>query len=299
MLHPSARTPFAAAAAALLAAAALGACTPSSAQDPAAPVEVLASFYPLQFVAEQVGGEHVAVGNLTPPAADPHSLELSPVQVRDLGAADVVVYLSGMQAAVDDAVATSSPERLVDTAAAAGLAGGGAQDPHFWQDPLRLADVAHDVADRLADADPDHAADYAANADALAGKLAALDEDYRTALAPCAGATLVVSHEAFGYLADRYDLEQVGISGIDPEVEPSPARLRAVRSVIEDTDVETVFFEVITSPKVARTLAEDLGIDAARLDPIEGRADPGADYLDIMRENLAALTGGLTCEAPA
>ena len=285
-----ARGPLAAAAA-LLAVPALAACAPSSADDR---VEVLASFYPLQFVAEQVGGEHVSVDNLTPPAADPHSLELSPAQVRALGGADVVVYLSGMQAALDEAVATSAPERLVDTAEAAGLTGG-AEDPHFWQDPARLADVAHDVADRLADADPGHASEFAANADALAGRLAALDDDYRETLAPCAGATLVVSHEAFGYLADRYGLEQVGITGIDPEVEPSPARLRAVRSVVEEAGVRTVFFEVITSPKVARTLAEDLGIGSAKLDPIEGQSDPEDDYLDVMQDNLAALTDGLTC----
>ena len=128
-------------------------------------------------------------------------------------------------------------------------------------------------------ADPAHAADYAANAEALVAQLHDLDQDYRDGLAQCAGSTLVVSHEAFGYLAERYDLVQVGISGID--------------------DVQTIFFEVITSPEVAQALAEDIGIDSAKLDPIEGRADPAADYLDIMRENLAALQAGLVCEGTA
>lgn len=224
------------------------------------------------------------------------------------GFTDLVVYLSGMQPAMDEAVAASAPERLLDTAEAAGLEAGpngagaetsdahGALDPHFWQDPVRLSDVAQDVAAELSDADPDHAADYAANAEALVAELRALDGDYREALAECAGATLVVSHEAFGYLAERYDLVQVGISGIDPEAEPSPARLRAVRSVVRADDVQTVFFEVITSPKVTKVLAEDLGIDSAKLDPIEGQSDPDSDYLDMMRENLAALEDGLVCE---
>jgi zinc transport system substrate-binding protein len=249
----------------------------------------------------------VNVTNLTPAAADPHSIELSPVRVREMGQADLVVYLSGMQPATDEALEASPPERLLDTAQAAGLeagpngaaaapSGSTALDPHFWQDPTRLADVARGVATNLAHADPAHAADYAANADALIAELDALDQDYRDGLAQCAGATLVVSHEAFGYLAERYDLVQVGISGIDPEAEPSPARLRAVRSVVQDDDVRTVFFEVITSPKVARALAEDLGIDSAKLDPIEGQADPDADYMDMMRENLAALEDGLVCE---
>lgn len=290
-------------AATLLVLSATTACAPAAHDDT---VDVLTSFYPLQYVAEEVGGEHVNVTSLTPPAADPHSIELSPVRVRELGEADLVVYLSGMQPATDEAVAASPPERLLDTAGAAGLeagpngadaapSGSAALDPHFWQDPSRLADVARDVAAELSDADPAHAADYAANAEALSTKLHTLDQDYREGLARCAGATLVVSHEAFGYLAERYDLVQVGISGIDPEAEPSPARLRAVRSVVQADDVQTVFFEVITSPKVATALADDLGIRSAKLDPIEGQADPDADYLDIMRENLAALEEGLVC----
>lgn len=293
-----------AATAALLGLAAITACSPAAQDDT---VDVLTSFYPLQYVAEQVGGQHINVTNLTPGAADPHSIELSPARIREIGDADLVVYLSGMQPATDEAVEARPPERLLDTAEAAGLeagpngsgagmSGSTALDPHFWQDPTRLADVAEDVAANLSEADPDNAADYTANAETLGAELRALDEDYRTALEPCAGATLVVSHEAFGYLAERYDLVQVGISGIDPEAEPSPARLRAVRSVALADDVQTIFFEVITSPKVTKALAEDLGISSAKLDPIEGQSDPDADYMDIMRENLAALEEGLVCE---
>lgn len=300
--HPRARS-LSAAAAALVVLSATTACSPGAQDDT---VDVLTSFYPLQYVAEQVGGEHVNVTSLTPAAADPHSIELSPARVREIGQADLVVYLSGMQPATDEALEASPPARLLDTAEAAGLeagpngaaaapSGSAALDPHFWQDPSRFSDVAQDVAAELSAADPEHAADYAANAEALVAELRALDEDYRESLAECAGATLVVSHEAFGYLAERYDLVQVGISGIDPEAEPSPARIRAVRSVVQDDDVRTVYFEVITSPKVAKTLAEDLGIESAKLDPIEGRSDPDADYLDMMRQNLAALEDGLVC----
>lgn len=302
-MTPARARSLSAAAAALLVLSATTACSPGTQEDG---VDVLTSFYPLQYVAEQVGAEHVNVTNLTLAAADPHSVELSPARVREIGQADLLVYLSGMQPATDEAVSASPPARLLDTAEAAGLEAGpngagappsdsDALDPHFWQDPARLSDVARDVAAELSDADPDHAADYAANAEALVAELHTLDEDYRQTLAPCAGATLVVSHEAFGYLAERYGLVQVGISGIDPEAEPSPARLRAVRSVVQADDVRTVFFEVITSPKVAQALAEDLGIESAKLDPIEGQADPDADYMDMMRENLAALEDGLVC----
>lgn len=287
-------------------------------------VQVLASFYPLQYVAEQVGGELVQVSNLTPPAAEPHDLELAPAQVREIGDADLVVHLSGFQTAVDEGIEQRDPAHVVDAAGPAGLeehpdgAGHegetaeehaahaeeeqgedghdhGALDPHFWLDPTRLAAVGDAVADELAAIDPDHADDYRANAEALTADLDALDAEYAEALAPCAGATLVTSHEAFGYLAERYDLHQVGISGIDPEAEPSPARLREVREVVQDAGVTTLFFETLVSPKVTQTLADDLGVGTAVLDPLEGLAEGATDYRGVMESNLEALTSGLAC----
>ncbi|MEL7974563.1 zinc ABC transporter substrate-binding protein [Isoptericola sp. F-RaC21] len=295
-------------------------------------LEVLASFYPLQYVAEQVGGDLVTVSNLTPPAAEPHDLELSPAQVREIGTADLVVYSSGFQAAVDEAVGTQSPEHVVDTsdvvslekhpgtptdedATADALEGAdehadegtddghdhaeGAMDPHFWLDPTRVIDVGHAVAASLGEADPEHAATYAENARALEKSLKDLDADYAAGLKECASRTLVTSHEAFGYLAERYDLEQVGIVGLDPEAEPSPARLREVGAIVEENDVSTVFTETLTSPKVAETLAKDIGVTTAVLDPLEGlskdAAEAGDDYVSVMQDNLAALTEGLQC----
>ncbi|WP_454042017.1 metal ABC transporter substrate-binding protein [Cellulosimicrobium sp. Marseille-Q8652] len=303
--RPRRRAAFAAGA--ILALTLTAACTPAGA-DADDGVEVLASFYPLEYVAERVGGDHVAVRNLTPPAAEPHDLELSPAQVRRIGSSDLVVYLSGMQPSTDEAVAARDPENVLDAAEAAGLEAGpdgsaapapegSALDPHFWLDPTRLATVGHQVAEELSAIDPDHADDYAANAQTLEADLVALDEEYATGLAACAGATLVVSHAAFGYLAERYDLVQVGISGIDPEAEPSPARLREVRGVVEEAGVETLFFEVLVSPKVTETLAADLGVGTAMLDPLEGHTDEEADYLGTMRANLGALQQGLVCEA--
>ena len=290
-------------------------------------LEVLASFYPLQYVAEQVGGDLVSVSNLTPPAAEPHDLELSPAQVREIGTSDLVVYSSGFQAAVDDAVETQSPEHVVDTSDVVTLeahpgtpgeataadegtdehseddghdhGGEGAQDPHFWLDPTRLVDVGHAVAASLGEADPEHAAVYAENARTLEKSLTELDGDYSAGLKECSSRTLVTSHEAFGYLAERYDLEQVGIVGLDPEAEPSPARLREVGAIVEENDVSTIFTETLTSPKVADTLAKDIGVTTAVLDPLEGlskdAAEAGDDYVSVMQDNLAALTEGLQC----
>ncbi|WP_423463543.1 metal ABC transporter substrate-binding protein [Promicromonospora sp. MS192] len=287
-------------------------------------VTVLASFYPLQYVAQQIGGDLVTVDNLTPPAAEPHDLELSPAQVREIGTADLVVYLSGFQAAVDEGIEARAPEHVVDAADTAELVAHtgteeghegetaeehaehaedehdhGAADPHFWLDPSRLATVGQAVADELAAVDPEHAEEYADGALRLGQQLDALDQELADGLAACQGATLVTSHTAFGYLADRYALEQVGISELDPEVEPSPARLRQIGDVVKENGVTTLFSETLVSPKVTETLADDLGVRTAVLDPLEGLSEDataaGEDYVSVMRANLKALEEGLVC----
>jgi zinc transport system substrate-binding protein len=284
--------------------------------------EVLAALYPLEYVAEQVGGDHVAVSPVTPAGVDPHDLELAPAAVARLDGA-TVVYLSGFQAALDDALAVTSPAHALDVSDAAGVhtEGDGHPDettddhghedgpgtgdhaghshadgdPHFWLDPVRLADVATAVADELAAVDPGNADDYSANAERLGAELTALDHELAAGLDQCETRTIVVAHEAYGYLAEAYGLEQVGISGLDPESEPSPARLAQIGKVVDEKDVTTIFTENLVNPAVAETLAADLGVDVAVLDPLETQVDPSRDYLDVMRTNLDALTTSLRC----
>jgi zinc transport system substrate-binding protein len=164
-----------------------------------------------------------------------------------------------------------------------------------WLDPVRFASIADRLGERLAQADPAHAAGYTARARALRAELDALDADYRQQLRTCARREFVTSHSAFGYLASRYGLTQVGITGIAPESEPSPRRLADAVRAARATGTTTVFFETLVSPKVAKTLAREVGAATAVLDPLEGLTQPGADYLSVMRANLAALTKALGC----
>ncbi|HEX7806515.1 MAG TPA: metal ABC transporter substrate-binding protein [Cellulomonas sp.] len=276
---------------------ALGACSPGSSGD--GRPSVLASFYPLQMVAQQVGGDRVDVSSLTPPGAEPHDLELSPAQVVRVGNADLVVYLSDFQPAVDDAVAAAPPAHVVDAAKLTTLmplaGASGTRDPHFWLDPSRMPAVARAVADQLSTIDPAGAATYAANATALSARFDALDAEYASGLATCADRAFVTSHAAFGYLAAHYHLEQVAISGLDPEADPSPDRLAQISRLVKDRGIRTIFFETLVSPKVAETLAADLGVQARVLDPLEGVSDPSQDYFSIAEANLSALKMALSC----
>ncbi|MDG4799231.1 metal ABC transporter substrate-binding protein [Micromonospora sp. WMMD980] len=302
---------LAAATAALLALGGAAACSDGGGGSDPDKVDVVAAFYPLQFLAERIGGDRVVVDNLTKPGAEPHDLELNPRQVGQVVDAELIVYLTGFQPAVDEAVEQNGGDRAFDVAGVAPLrdaaAGGhehegeagheeesGGKDPHLWLDPTRLAAVGDKLAERLGKADPDHAADYTARAGALRGDLTKLDTEYAEGLRTCQRREIVTSHTAFGYLAERYELEQIGLTGLTPESEPSPQRLAEVAKEAREHRATTIFFETLVSPKVAETIAREVGARTAVLDPIEGPPAEG-DYLSAMRANLQTLRTALDC----
>ncbi|PZT74984.1 MULTISPECIES: metal ABC transporter substrate-binding protein [unclassified Streptomyces] len=288
-----------------------------SAHENGGKLDVVASFYPMQFLAERIGGEHVEVTGLTKPGVEPHDLELTYRQIGGLSDADLILYLKGIQPAVDEAVKLSEAPHTLDAATLTTLEDHGAEvgghdhgddehahehkgdgagaDPHIWLDPVRYAEVAEGVGKSLEKTDPDHAADYRENTDALVAELGALDTAYRTGLKNTETRTFITTHSAFGYLAERYGLTQEGIAGIDPEAEPSPARISKLHSIAEKEKVTTVFFETLASDKTARTVARDTGLRTDVLDPLEGitEASKGDDYIEVMKSNLAALRTAL------
>ena len=281
----------------VVAAPLLAACGSSAGS---AGTQVVAAFYPLQYVAERIAGDTAEVEGLASPGVEPHDLELTLQQTAAIADADVVVYSRGFQPAVDSTVDENASGRVVDAAQVAQLTPTGTgtkDDPHFWLDPTRLAAVAGEVKRQLVDADPDHAGVYEKNLVALTRDLDRLDRDFADGLADCERRTLVVSHDAFGYLGDRYDLDVHAINGLSPDAEPSPAHIRELSDLIESEGISTVFSETLASPAMADTLAHDLGLRTAVLDPVEGLADgaSGDDYLSLMRENLAAIQEANGC----
>lgn len=265
--------------------------------------KVVAAFYPLAWLAAQVGGPGVHVQNLTKPGAEPHDLELTPRQMIDVGEADLAFYVKGVQAAVDKAVRQHARRHALDAEsvittlpAPQDSEEDGAIDPHLWLDPNRFATVATALGERLARVDADGAAGYRSRATQVATRLNALDAEFRTGLAHCARKEIVTGHSAFGYLAQRYGLTQVGVSGLDPEAEPSPKRIAEMAGLIRRTGATTVFTETLVSPKTASTLAQEAGARTEVLDPVEGvKPHSHDDYFSIMRRDLATLRPALGC----
>ncbi|MFJ9658981.1 metal ABC transporter substrate-binding protein [Streptomyces griseoflavus] len=282
--------------------------------------DVVASFYPMAFLAEQIGGEHVSVTSLTQPGQEPHDLEISAKQTARLQDSDAALYLKGLQPTVDEAIGQSGIRTKIDAATLTSLESHAAesgghedehghedgehghdheheegQDPHVWLDPVKYAEVAEGVGKAFEKADPDHAADYKKNTAALVGKLNALDEKFETGLADRRTGVFITTHAAFGHLAERYGLTEEAISGLDPESEPSGARVKELQETAKAEGVTTVFYETLVSDRTARTLAADAGLRTDVLDPIEGITDDsrGEDYFQVMEANLAALQKAL------
>lgn len=255
---------------------------------------VVASFYPLQFVAGRIVGDHARVLDLTAPGVEPHDLELTVRQTAEISAATAVLYERGLQPSVDQAVADNGPAHVLDTTSVVPLREG---DPHFWQDPTLLARVARAFTRTMAAAEPEHAADFRANDARLQHQLRRLDEAFRRGLAHCRTRTLVVSHDAFEYLGRRYHLDVYPIAGLTPDAEPSPQHLQQISQLVRSKGVTTVFNERLASPQMVDALSADLGVRTAVLDTLEGltSADPHANYLSIMRANLAAIRKADSC----
>lgn len=276
----------------LIAGFVLTGCGGSAAGTATGKTHVIAAFYPLAFAAAEIGGDTVEVRNVTPPGVEPHDLELSGRELETIGDAALVLYLRGFQPALDDAIASVSGAGvdLLDSVATRPGDDKIGVDPHVWLDPVRFAQIAAQIGVELG---------RSADAAPLQARLRELDAEFQRGLSRCARDEIVTSHAAFGYLAERYGLKEVAITGISPEAEPTPRDLEAVVRQVRETGATTIFFETLISPRLARTVAREVGAETAALNPLEGLTDDevaaGEDYVSVMRENLAALREALGC----
>jgi len=275
-------------------------------------LQVSANFYPVQFLAERVGGRNASVTGLTPPGTEPHDLALSGPALQQLRSSDVVLYLgASFQPDIEKAVTELPKDALaVDLLGVPGLdllnppAGDpgahegatAAKDPHVWLDPVRMKLLARATADAMAAADRPGAAAYEANLKELLAELDALDSDLRQQLGHCTRNTLLTSHAAFGYLATRYGLEQIAIAGISPDDEPDAKTLANISEAASSAGVEAVFFEEQLNPALAKTVAGSIGAETRTLSPVEFDPGGGQDYFTLMRENAAQIGKGLGCQ---
>lgn len=259
-------------------------------------LQIVAAFYPVAELAQRIGGDRVAVENLTPAGVEPHDVELTSDDADAIEDADLAIYVGrDFQPAIAEAAARrDGPSTDIARAVIPGN-----DDPHFWLDPSLMVKAALVVRDALTDVDPDSRDFYEANAAALTRDIEGVGARFEATLGDCARRDIVTAHDAFGHLARRYDLVQHGITGVSPEAEPSPARIAALTELVRERGVTTVFYEELVPRDFAETLAKEAGVKTAVLNPLEGLSkdeiDAGDDYVSVMGRNRVALAEALGC----
>lgn len=270
-------------------------------------LKVVTSIYVLYDFTLKIGGDHVSVTNLLPPGAEPHEWEPGTNDLLCLEQADVFIYNgAGMEHWLDKVVASLENKDLILVETTKGLPlrhlGDSEQtlqyDPHVWLNPLFAMHQMELISNALASADPEHQNEYNQAYQSYADDLIALDQAYRESLSTLSHRDLIVTHAAFGYLADAYGLNQISIEGISPDSEPDPARMAEIVDYAKEHDVQVIFYVEFSSPKVAETVAREIGARTAALHPLGGLTDEqlaaGEDYFSIMRKNLSTLVDALS-----
>ena len=296
----------------------LAACSSTTASDGAPTADspdlsVAANFYPVEWLVKEIGGDAISVTGLTPLGEEPHDLILNAQTREVIESSNVVFYLgSGFQPDVEKALAQRSqgPDAvdllkapgvvLLDAPADLGkesLAGN--KDPHVWLDPILMQAMAKEIAAVLSKAAPSQSGEFEKNRDALLASLGALDDELQGAIRGCLTNTIVTSHAAFSYLAQRYGLIQLAITGISPDDQPDPATLQQIAADAKAAGVTTVFFEEQLPRELSETVAMEIGaridlLSALEFDP-EEFIGPGQSYLTVMSDNGKRIAAGLQC----
>jgi len=278
-------------------------------------LKVVTSFYPMYEFSRQVGGEHADVVALIPAGAEPHDWEPSAKDMAQIKEADIFVYNGIVEGWAEHALESAANDKRVVVEASKGIDlmeglpeeegeehshdnGDGHQlDPHIWLDPVLAGQAVMSIAAAFEKADPANKADYQKNAEAYVAKLKELDAAFTSGLKDIKHKEFVTQHAAFGYLAKRYGLTQIPIAGLSPEQEPSPDKMADIVKFAKEHQVKTIFFETLVDPKVADTVAKEIGAKTDVLNPIEGLTEEdeknNLDYIGLMKNNLEALKKAL------
>lgn len=267
-------------------------------------LHVVASFYPIGNFAKQVGGEHTEIITITPGGSEPHDYESSPQDIRHILAADLFL-LNG--AGLDRWADKLLPELEKNTVPFRVMADhidlihkSGQPDPHFWIDPIFAQKEVEIIRDALVEIDPDHRDDYVNNAASYLEQITELDILYQSGLSSCNVHDIIVAHDSFSYLGDRYGFSIIPIAGLSHDDEPSAKAISEISKTAQEKHIHYIFFETLASPKLSETIAQEVGAQTLLLNPIEGLvkdASPdSSSYLLLMKENLQQLQIAMECE---
>lgn len=270
----------------------VGGCTDNNTEQDK--LQVTASFYPMAEFARAIGGERAQVTMLVPDGAEPHDWEPSPRDLTKIGRSQLFVYNGLVEPWAEQALQAVAERKVLAVQAGSGLyENGGKQDPHVWISPKKAMIEVERITDAFCEADAANAAYYQENSRKYLAQLQELDRQMQEIAAAAQKRVFITSHAAFGHLAADYGLQQLAVSGLSPQAEPTPADLQRLAGIVKREQVDYIFFETLSDPRIAKVLAKETGVQTAVLDPLEGLSEEGRkenlDYIKIMQRNIDNL----------
>lgn len=302
----------------------ISACGKQEAEKEDGKLEIVTSFYPMYDFTKNVAKDKANVSMLIDGGVESHDYEPSAKDMAKIQNADVFVYNSNeMETWVETVLENidTSKVKVIEASKGIELLKGSesheeedhdehadeeehegydhdhghshAFDPHVWLDPLLVKKEVRTISDALIEIDSKNKDYYEKNTTEYLSKLDKLNDDYVAAFEEAKSRKFVTQHTAFSYLANQYGLEQVAISGLSPDQEPTPKELKGIQDLVKKENISVIYTESSASEKIAKTIADATGAELAVLNPMESVSkkdrENGADYLSIMAENLEAL----------
>lgn len=266
-------------------------------------IKVVTTFLPIYWFTKSVAGDRAEIEILVPPGTDIHDYQATPANVQAIAQADVVIKNGlGLESFLDATLKNASNPRLKLINSSQGIETlkdtktddrGHNHDhaegnPHIWLDPVRVKQQVMNIRDGLMSADPANRSTYEANAAATLEKLDRLHQDFQTRLKPHQGCTYVTFHDAYPYLAQRYQLKQVAVVSL-PEDSLKPSDIQKAVQTVQKYQVKTLLGEPGTDQKLLDSLAQDLKLTLRPIDPLETGPEDPQHYFTTMGENLNVL----------
>jgi zinc transport system substrate-binding protein len=271
-------------------------------------LQIVTTFYPMYYFTQKVAGSSANVELLIPNGAEPHDWEPTAKDMAKIQDADLFIYNSRyFESWTEKVLKSINDSNLTVVEASKGIElmnaleseeehhsdHASSKDPHVWLSPVLAQQEVDTIAKAIEKLDPNNKNQYEKNAENFKSQLADLDHLYKETIDQAKKKEFVTQHAAFGYLAKQYGLTQIPIAGLSPDVEPTLGKLKELAEVTKKKNVKVIYFEGLTSSKVAQTLANEIGAKTEVLNPLEGltkeEQEKGLDYIDVMKKNLEAL----------
>jgi zinc transport system substrate-binding protein len=277
-------------------------------------IKIITTIFPLMEFSKAVCGERGEVRLLLPPGAEVHTWKPRPSDVIRISSADLFIFIGAdLEPWIHDLLeSTKNPDlRVLDVSQALSLKkeshtqhshGHSDQtlDPHMWLDFGVDQVIVDKIANVLSEVNPEDSSYFKRNAALYKDKLAKLDEKFKEGLKDCVHRTIILGgHSAFGYLAKRYNLEQISLYGLSPNAKPTPRKLVEVVELAEKYGIKAIYFEIYVSDELAKVMAKEVGAKTSVLNPganlTKEQLNAGTTFFDIMEANLENLRDGLLC----